>query len=536
MITKLRIKGYRIYQEFELNPNPQVNLLVGANESGKSTLLEAITLALTGRINGKWASEELNPFWFNVKSVTEFLANRKSGGNRSFPEISIELFFEGCDDLEVLCGANNTDIPTNACPGITFKVIPNIDEFNDELEEWVRSNSGSEILPTDYYKVDWRPFHGRLITRRPTELATAFIDSRTVRSSSGVDHHLNQILNDYLEPAERVAISEEFRQVKVSMTNDSFSDVNDRIGELNACLHDKPISLAMDQSARTNWEGSVTPHVSGVPFSMSGQGQQAAIKISLAMSKNSDRARFVMIEEPENHLSHTSLTILLSRIQSLSGDQQQIFITTHNSYVLNRLGLSGLLLMGIEDIYRIPNLSPTTVSYFKKLPGYDTLRLVLARNIVLVEGPSDEIVFERFFRDKYGKLPMECGVDVVSMRGISLNRCLELCSHLGKKVAALRDNDGIDPSVLEEELTQWLEEGQRELFIGEIEHGKTLEPQLQSFNDEEELRKVLGITSKASLSKWMTRKKTDAAIRIAESTEQLVTPSYIAKAIEFIHG
>lgn len=535
LITKLILKGYRIYKVFELNPNPKLNLIIGNNESGKSTLLEAISLALTGRVNGKWASEELNPYWFNVETVRDFIKTRESGVKAKFPEISIELFFEGSDDLQILCGAHNTDIPTNACPGITFKVVPNTEEFNDELEQWVDSNSGSEILPTDYYKTEWTPFHGRSITRRPKELATVNIDSRTVRSTSGVDYHLNQILNEHLDVSERVAISEKFRRIKATMTHDSFSDVNSRIERLNACLHDKPISLAMDQSSRTKWEGSVTPHVAGLPFSVSGQGQQASIKISLAMSKHSERARFVTIEEPENHLSHTSLTTLLSRLQTLAGEQQQIFISTHSSYVLNRLGLNSLLLLGGSDVYRIPELNPETVSYFKKLPGYDTLRLVLASKIVLVEGPSDEIIFERVFRDRYGKMPMEFGVDVLSMRGISLRKCLELCSCLDKTVAALRDNDGLDPADLINDLLQWLESGKRELFIGDPKDGRSLESQILACNGENVIRSVLGVTDRADLSKWMTREKTEAAIRIAESTDQITPPDYIAKAVEFIH-
>jgi hypothetical protein len=40
---------------------------------------------------------------------------------------------------------------------------------------------------------------------------------------------------------------------------------------------------------------------------MSGQGQQSAIKISLAMSRHAGHAKFVMIEEPENHLTHTEV-------------------------------------------------------------------------------------------------------------------------------------------------------------------------------------------------------------------------------------
>jgi len=46
VITKIRIRGYRIYKDFLLKPNPGVNILVGDNDAGKSTLMEAISLAL----------------------------------------------------------------------------------------------------------------------------------------------------------------------------------------------------------------------------------------------------------------------------------------------------------------------------------------------------------------------------------------------------------------------------------------------------------------------------------------------------------
>nr|WP_276511045.1 TOPRIM nucleotidyl transferase/hydrolase domain-containing protein [Eoetvoesiella caeni] len=292
----------------------------------------------------------------------------------------------------------------------------------------------------------------------------------------------------------------------------------------------------MDQSARTSWEGVVTPHVESVPFSMSGQGQQSAIKISLAMNRNAERAQFVMVEEPENHLTHTSLVTLLGRMESLAGEQQQLFITTHSSFVLNRLGLDALILMGKDTAAKLTELDPETVAYFKKLPGYDTLRIVLAKKIVLVEGPSDEIVFERVFRDVHGKPPMQCGIDVLSMRGLSLARGLELCAALNKSVSTLRDNDGIEPADLRSPVEKWLKAGARELFIGEVADGKTLEPQLIKHCGEPLLREILGITPAADLLTWMTREKTEAALRISETTKKIVPPPYILDAVKFAHG
>ena len=390
-------------------------------------------------------------------------------------------------------------------------------------------------LPVEYYMVDWRSFADMPIIGRPKELATAVIDSRTVRSSTGMDYHLRSILNDGLLPAERATISVAYRSVKEAMSGGSLKEVNERISKKHASLHNQPISLAMDQSSRTSWEGAITPHVNNVPFSMSGQGQQAAIKISLAMDRHSENATYVMIEEPENHLSHTSLNILLFRISSLAGEEQQIFIATHSSYVTNRLGLDKLHLLGGAVPRMLSELNSDTVDYFKKLPGYDTLRMVLASKIVLVEGPSDEIIFERVFKDKYGKYPIELGVDVLSMRGLSFQRCLELCSTLDKTVAALRDNDGVDPNDLRLPLDQYLKEKKRELFISLPEHGATLEPQLIQSNGEMNLRGILGIQDNANLGTWMAREKTEAAIRIAKSEKRIVAPKYMIDAAEFIY-
>ncbi len=533
MIKKIRIRGYRIHRDLTIYPNRKLNLIVGANGSGKSTLMEAIVLALTGRINGRSAAEELNPHWFNADVVADFVMKRMRGQPQRFPEIDIELFLEDVPELQELCGAHNSDTPTNACPGIRIRCIPNPD-YSAELKEWAKTPS--LLLPVEYYCVEWTNFADFRLTRRPRALVTAVIDARTVRSTSGVDHHLRQILGSQLEPQERASISRQYRESKAALSDSAFKSVNERIGQLHAALHEQPIALAMDQTARTSWEESVAPHVDGVPFTMAGQGQQSAVKIALAMNKHSGQAKFVLIEEPENHLSHTSLTKLLHRMEALASDDQQLFVTTHSSSVLNRLGLEALQFLGPTAPVKLSELVPETVSYFKKLPGFDTLRIVLADKIVLVEGASDEIIFERVFIDLFKKRPMACGIDVMSMRGLSLARGLELCERLGKKVAALRDNDGVEPDELRKPLTQWLKPGSREVFIGEVVHGRTLEPQIIHHCGEAHLRAILGITDKADVETWMSREKTESALRIASSSQLFSPPAYMVHAAQFIHG
>jgi hypothetical protein len=175
------------------------------------------------------------------------------------------------------------------------------------------------------------------------------------------------------------------------------------------------------------------------------------------------------------------------------------------------------------------------VSYFQRLPGYDTLRMVLAKKIVLVEGPSDEIIFERVYTDGFGRRPMSDGIDVISMRGLTLARCLELCAAISKPVAVMRDNDGFEPQELREAVAKWLDGSIRDLFIGPVDDGHTLEPQLITANGEAHLREMLEITEAAVLKTWMAGEKTEGALRLAVSKKALTPPAYMKAAAEFIH-
>jgi predicted ATP-dependent endonuclease of OLD family len=99
-----------------------------------------------------------------------------------------------------------------------------------------------------------------------------------------------------------------------------------------------------------------------------------------------------------------------------------VLVTTHSSFVLNKLGLDRLVLLTPETTVRLTELPDETLEYFKKLSGYDTLRVVLAKRIILVEGPSDELIVQRAFSDKHGKLPLEADVDVIIVRALPRHR------------------------------------------------------------------------------------------------------------------
>ena len=533
MIEKVRIRGYRKYKDITISPVDGLNIIVGDNDAGKSTILEAINLALTGRVNGRPAQEELNPYWFNKELVDEFFENRSNGQHVEKPTISVEIFLFDTNELQGLVGANNSEEPTRALPGIELSIEPN-PEYSSEIE--VYFNSGATILPVEFYCIKWRSFAGYDLISRPKALSTAVIDSRTIRSSSGVDAHLKQMLSDNLSPQEKAQIATAYRSIKEQMTTQHLNSVNEKIKQLDDGLDDFPLTIAMDQSSKTSWDANVSPFANGLPFSMAGLGNQVKMKVTLAMNRSIGAAKIVMIEEPENHLSHTSLNKLVHRINATMEDgSQQVFITTHSSFVLNRLGLDSLLLVSKEQITTFSNIKPDTVDYFRKLSGYDTLRFVFAPKVVLVEGPSDEIVFERFYKDAYGNRPIEDGIDVICMRGLSLSKCLELAHALDKVCVVLRDNDGQDPQLIKSKLEAYLSE-KRKLCVSESAAGKSLEPQILHANPTVDFHGLLTIQTSTDVVRWMQNNKTDAALRILDSSISIEPPSYFSEAMEFIHG
>lgn len=124
-------------------------------------------------------------------------------------------------------------------------------------------------------------------------------------------------------------------------------------------------------------------------------------------------------------------------------------------------------------------------------------------------------------------------IGLTILQGVALRRGLELGHALSRKVAALRDNDGQPPDHWITPLARWLRDGEREVFIGQPTHGRTLEPQLVHVNVEATLRAVVGCSEGEDLTEWLSKHKTEAAVAIADAGESIVYPDYITKVLDF---
>lgn len=96
VIHKLRVKGWRAWADFTLELQPRLNLICGPNESGKSSLQEAMLAALTqgARPGGRHRLHSVKP-WGSTKTATEVELTFHHGEAEWF--VKRVFFGKGCE-------------------------------------------------------------------------------------------------------------------------------------------------------------------------------------------------------------------------------------------------------------------------------------------------------------------------------------------------------------------------------------------------------------------------------------------------------
>lgn len=536
MIRRLIVKGYRKLRDFDWFPSDGLNILVGDNSAGKSTILDAIEIVMSCRTSGRSARVDLSPYWFNLQDVAEFY-EQVSGTDQSsikLPEICIEVYFDnpGLGDIRGVNNSNNED-----AAGLQLRIaVP--DELRCEFLNVCKSDDHQfRSVPIEYYRLEWMTFKGSSILKTPKDVSCARIDSLPRTSSRAIDSYARNALDEAISDEQVRKVSNKYHDLRQEVDQAILSEMN---GSLDVPQQLDSMGFKMDQSPRSDWRNSVVIEFDDVPLLFAGKGNEITTRAHIALKNSADK-RVLLVEEPESHLSHTSLFELLALLEgSLEG--RQAFVSTHSPFVLNRLGLDRLALVSDgKSPMSIEDLSEATVQYFKRLSGYDTLRIILARKLVLVEGPSDEMIFKWAYKKQYGHYPEVDSIDVMEY-GIRGKRALELCYALDRaNVAVLRDNDGEMPDKWINDAKDFICKGKREMFIGKPEDGTTLEPQMVKANASaiSALAQIFGEESAdtESLVKYMKSHKTDWALRVLldnDSGKGLQAPGYIRAAIDFI--
>lgn len=547
-ISRLKIFNFKKFRNFSIDFNADMNIIVGNNEVGKSTILEAIHLALTGIYRNRYLKGDLSHYLFNQELLKEYFSLLRKGEEVAPPSISIELWFDEAD--EFVGNTNSEGVVKGA--GITYSIILN-EDFRQEFDEYVRS-SQCHTLPVEYYTVNWQSFRRDQMTSKKIPIRSHLIDGGLVQNNlSGqfISHILRNLLSDEdcVNLSHVVRLYQEFIEAHEQVNN-----INQKIQTGAELSDDEQFSLSSDYSSSRLWENILIANIDKIPIHYKGKGSQVGIQTKLSLAKSSstnNKQAVVLIEEPESHLSFASMNKLISFIDN-HRQGRQIFITTHSSFVMNKLGLESLILLSNDNNnIRLDELSEDTSRYFRKLAGYETLRMLLAHRSILVEGDSDELVVQKAFKQEYGKMPIEDGVDVQCIKGLSFLRFLELARLLKLNVRVVTDNDGnidkikdkykeyLGPNAQPTIVIDFGEEiFSSEDFSGDCDLGNfnynTLEPNILKTNTLSKLNGIFGTTytSEKEILRYMHNHKSDCALKILLSEEIINIPEYISRAVK----
>nr|WP_277816474.1 TOPRIM nucleotidyl transferase/hydrolase domain-containing protein [Providencia rettgeri] len=350
------------------------------------------------------------------------------------PVLAIEAFIEGVPEYR---GTNNF-LKADA-QGITVLVRFD-DTLKDVYAEHLLTNPHITSIPIEFYKLEWLDFGWNPVKAVAKKFRALYIDPTRIHPTLGKNQYISTILNTALKKEELVKLTLNYRENQQVFNNSGeVRTVNTGL-DTDHLITEKKLSIAASTLPAGSIQTSLQLEVDDVPFQFIGKGEQSNVQIKLAIQNKSKDIDLVMMEEPENHLSHTNLNKLIHYIENQRGDKQ-LFLTTHSSYVLNKLSIDKICL--VQSGYkRLHKLAPAVVKTLKRLPGYDTLRVALSHKVILVEGPSDELVLKKIYHRKHNRLPEQDGIDIIVVRGVGFDTFISVGMEIGTRINVLRDNDG----------------------------------------------------------------------------------------------
>ena len=167
----------------------------------------------------------------------------------------------------------------------------------------------------------------------------------------------------------------------------------------------------------------------------------------------------------------------------------------------------------------------------------------MAEKVILVEGPTDELIIQRAYLDEYGKLPVEDGIDVIVVDALAFKRYCDIAVLLKKKVVIVTDNDGNIQKNINDKYSEYLDKTNLIFIYEENEELNTIEPSVLEANCKngeptELFKKVISKNGsmkekeKQEILDFMTNNKVEWAFRVLESGEKINYPEYIKNAIK----
>lgn len=518
-IEKIKLLNFKRFKRFEYVARKGRNIFIGDNEAGKSTILQAIDLVLSGS-RSRIESIGLDTL-FNRDMIKSFLTGTKELA--LLPKMEVEIFLNDHQEMS-LEGRNNTE--EKICQGLKLTCEPMIDDYSQEIKQAL---SHSEALfPFEYYNIQLSTFSGQLYSKNRRYLNHVLIDSSLIATEYAMREYTKSLYEAHTTLVNRYQLSYAYRHSK-----DIFSTAH--LGDLNNVLGESKFDIKSDN--KSNLINDLVITQGGIPINHLGKGEQCFIKSKFALQQKEGKKPLdlILIEEPENHLSHVNMKKLINEIDAAT--QTQIFIATHSNSVCSRLDLHNASIVGNmeNNPVTLADLPVETANYFIKAPNNKILEFVLSQKVILVEGDVEYMLIQGMYENSHNMKLEDSNIHVIAVGGTCFKPYLELAKLLKIKTAVVRDNDGNYQNNCVDDYASYTSPIINIFSDTDDQNRTTLEKCIYQDNKKlcddffKEGRRKL------SVEEYMISNKTDCSLKILESgIKRLVTPNYIEKAFTWI--
>lgn len=329
MITNLRIKNFRGYEDETIDELRRINIIVGANGSGKTALLEAIYLALGADPELYFKLRVWRGFGESVQITATDLWN--------------DLFFNYGREKHATISYEGTS-PHNRELEIYFdKDSPTIIPFESQIADTTR-------LPPIAFK--WKTAEEeRIIHGTITKEGVQIVGAKVPESVSFFTSHA------IFSPSET---AQRFSQLSISGKSEDVVKSMHRIFPVI-------LNLSVENPSGVSMVWANLKKVAGKkPIGLVSSGINKILGIILGVAVHNDGV--VLIDEIENGLYYNTLTKVWKELHKFSKDNNtQLFISTHSIEALKYM--LPVLKGNEEDFSLIKTRFENGVCTVKHTPG-----------------------------------------------------------------------------------------------------------------------------------------------------------------------
>lgn len=441
----VHISNFRALDDISLELNPKVNVIIGANNAGKSAIIDAIRLAM------------------------------QVGKYKKSKYVSLEDFRDPsrdiCIDLKFFCPDDIKGIPE-------LKVIEKDEQGKKTayLELHVKySIAGTEQSP----QIRQSFWGGRTGGKVPDDDALdifsfdfldALRDAKMVLKPSTKSKIADLLLNLRGDKVDRKKIEAVFEAAQkdpevVKLVGEANTSVQDHLSKI-ALKHDRfeigfhPLPPLFEELVGT-FEMKLVVEALLRTVGQNGLGYNNVLYASTVLGhiksakvRDRDKYHALIIEEPEAHLHPQLEDSLFSYLSNLGADiGSQVIVTSHSPIISSTTNIDNIIVLHRDDKQiNAVNLSKISLEDAdkRKISRYLDVtksQMFFAKSVILVEGITEAlllpVIADSYFGEK-GSL-ISRGVEVVDIDGISFEPYAKLFNNLEyalpAKAVILTDKD-----------------------------------------------------------------------------------------------